>query len=288
MTEEQVRKTRHLKTITIVSGSRENAARYIHAHLQDRDRILCPEQEFSLYDKFGTVTYSAEENVQSFHDALQTAQEILESPNVLQLYVRSAAGCEFSREVLAQLDTDLICHIADADTFPAVIGITGSPDSVRVSLSEILKERGFLVFRYAEIYQTLLHSNNSMIEKFYEVAPEIFDDYECDWTRLNHDCMNLLMRRDPLLRSFLTNVIHAHVQSEIVEQLMSAGTPAVIDSPTLIGSRLAKLCSVTVEVSPRQEDAQFRDRCDYVLTSDTDLDAFATKCLAFLSHLGIM
>ena len=32
----------------------------------------------------------------------------------------------------------------------------------------------------------------------------------------------------------------------------------------------------------------FRERCDYVLSNNGTLDAFATNCLAFLDTIGIM
>ena len=77
---------------------------------------------------------------------------------------------------------------------------------------------------------------------------------------------------------------------------------------------LAELCDVTVAVTAPEEDrvrrlmardgisgeyarsriaaqhndAWFREKCDYVLVNDGELDAFATKCVAFLRELGIM
>lgn len=281
MTAEASRKAQHLKSITIVSGSRENAARYIFAHLRSRDRILCPEQELSVYDSFGTQGYSAGEDAASLRSALDTALRILESPNFPRLFLRSVASCRIAREVSGQLQTDVAVHIVDADTFPPVIGITGSFGAGKTGLLNRLEERGFRIFRSEEIYQKLLHSNSAMIDKFYEVEPAMFDDEVCDWTRLNMESLRLILRRDPLLRDFLTNVIHAHVRQEIVAQLMALHTPAVIESPALFESKLAKICSVAVEVAVRREEARFRERCDYILTSDTDLDAFATNVLHF-------
>jgi dephospho-CoA kinase len=41
-------------------------------------------------------------------------------------------------------------------------------------------------------------------------------------------------------------------------------------------------------IAAQHTEDWFRERCDHVLVNDGDLDAFATKCLAFLRQVAIM
>ena len=41
-------------------------------------------------------------------------------------------------------------------------------------------------------------------------------------------------------------------------------------------------------IAAQHDENWFRQRCGYVLENSGNLDAFATKCLAFLQSLGIM
>ena len=89
---------------------------------------------------------------------------------------------------------------------------------------------------------------------------------------------------------------------------------AAIDAIALFEGGLAELCDVTVAVTAPVEDrvrrlmtrdgigedyarsriaaqhdeSWFRQRCDHVLVNDGTLDAFATKCVAFLRAIGII
>ena len=87
-----------------------------------------------------------------------------------------------------------------------------------------------------------------------------------------------------------------------------------IDAIALFESGMDSLCDVTVAVTAPKEqriarlmaregiteeyarnriaaqhsDDWFREKCDHVLENDGKLDAFATKCLAFLREIGII
>ena len=100
----------------------------------------------------------------------------------------------------------------------------------------------------------------------------------------------------------------------MLRQLGAQTTLAAIDAIGLFEGGLAELCDVTVAVTAPEEirvqrlmkrdgiseeyararitaqhdDAWFREHCDYVLENDGEMDAFATKCVAFLRTFGIM
>ena len=100
----------------------------------------------------------------------------------------------------------------------------------------------------------------------------------------------------------------------MLRQLETKPRLAAIDAIGLFEGGLAELCHVTVAVTAPEElrvarlmardniseeyarsriaaqhrEDWFRERCDYILVNDTEKDAFATKCLAFLRQLGII
>ena len=104
------------------------------------------------------------------------------------------------------------------------------------------------------------------------------------------------------------------MKEEVLRRLETAPQLAGIDAIGLFEGGLSELCDVTVAVTAPEEarvrrlmardhiseeyaririraqhdESWFRERCDYVLTNDSNIDAFATKCLAFLYTLGIM
>jgi dephospho-CoA kinase len=41
-------------------------------------------------------------------------------------------------------------------------------------------------------------------------------------------------------------------------------------------------------IAAQHEEDWFREKCGYILENNSNLDAFATKCLAFLAYIGIM
>ena len=112
----------------------------------------------------------------------------------------------------------------------------------------------------------------------------------------------------------LNAITHAAVKKEVLRRLESQPRLAAIDAIGLFEGKLAELCDVTVAVTAPTEDrvkrlmnrdgiseeyarsriaAQhddrwFQDRCGFILENNSNLDAFATKCLAFLTHIGIM
>ena len=41
-------------------------------------------------------------------------------------------------------------------------------------------------------------------------------------------------------------------------------------------------------IAAQHDETWFRQRCDHVLENDSTIDAFATKCVAFLRTIGII
>jgi dephospho-CoA kinase len=112
----------------------------------------------------------------------------------------------------------------------------------------------------------------------------------------------------------LNRITHGAVKSEVLRRLAAHSGLAAIDAIALFEGGLAELCDVTVAVTAPAEDrvarlmardgitedyarqriaAQhsddwYRKKCDYVLENVGTLDAFSTKCVAFLKQISIM
>ena len=133
---------------------------------------------------------------------------------------------------------------------------------------------------------------------------------------LNRKKLGAIVFADEKALLDLNRITHAAVKQEVLRRLDNApgGVPIAIDAIALFEGGLAELCDVTVAVCAPVEDrvkriilrdgiseeyarnridAQhpddwFRSKCDYTLENDGKLDAFATKCVAFLRNICIM
>ncbi len=78
--------------VLIVSGSREQAAEYIHKVWQPGDRVLCFREELALYADCAPLAYGEEGNVNTLSAGLFEALRILDDPNVRTVYARCPEG----------------------------------------------------------------------------------------------------------------------------------------------------------------------------------------------------
>ena len=78
--------------VVIVAGSRQAAANYIHAHYQFGDRVLCFEEELSLYEGCNPLSYGLESDVQTLSAGLFSALRELDDPAVHMVYARCPEG----------------------------------------------------------------------------------------------------------------------------------------------------------------------------------------------------
>ena len=190
-----------------------------------------------------------------------------------------------------------------------IIGITGGTGCGKTTLLNMIRDRGGLVLDCDAIYHELLRTDSKMLAAIEQRFPGVVEE-----TGLNRKKLGSIVFSDADALLDLNRITHAAVKNEVLRRLEAKPTLAAIDAIGLFEGGLAELCDVTVAVvAPTedrvrrlmardgisedyarsrisaQHDAQwFRDRCAYVLENDTNLDAFATKCLAFLDTMGIM
>ena len=102
--------------VVIVSGSREKAASYIHAHYAPGDRVLCFQEELPLYEGCNPLSYGMESQVETLSAGLFSALRELDDPHVNKVYARCPTGEGVAYAVQNRLKKAAAFHIIDAET----------------------------------------------------------------------------------------------------------------------------------------------------------------------------
>ena len=190
-----------------------------------------------------------------------------------------------------------------------IIGITGGTGCGKTTLLNLIRDRGGMVLDCDAIYHELLQKDVQMLGAIESRFPGVVEAGQ-----LNRKKLGAIVFADSDALLDLNRITHAAVKQEVLRRLETAPQLAAIDAIGLFEGGLAELCDVTVAVTApvedrvvrlmkrdgitedyarsriaAQHDAQwFRDRCSHLLVNDSNLDAFATKCLAFLDTMDIM
>ena len=190
-----------------------------------------------------------------------------------------------------------------------IIGITGGTGCGKTTLLNEIRKLGGTVLDCDAIYHELLRTDEAMLSAIENRFPGVVEDGS-----LNRKKLGGIVFADEQALLDLNAITHGAVKREVLRQLEAKPALAAIDAIGLFEGGLAELCHVTVAVTaPREdrirrlmqrdgiseeyarsridaqhEDRWFRKKCDCVLENAGQLDAFATKCLAFLNTLGIM
>ena len=190
-----------------------------------------------------------------------------------------------------------------------IIGITGGTGCGKTTLLEEIRKLGGLVLDCDAIYHDLLKTDKAMLAAIDARFPGVVEAGS-----LNRKKLGAIVFSDEQALLDLNAITHAAVRQEVLRQLEEKPALAAIDAIGLFEGGLAELCDVTVAVTAPVEDrvqrlmqrdgipeeyarsriaaqhsdSWFCDNCDHVLENDGKLDAFATKCIAFLHTLGIM
>ena len=190
-----------------------------------------------------------------------------------------------------------------------IIGITGGTGCGKTTLLEQIRQQGGLVLDCDQIYHQLLTTDTAMLSSIEDRFTGTVENGV-----LNRKKLGAIVFSDEKALLDLNQITHSAVKAEILRRLQDAPKFAAIDAIGLFEGGLAQLCDVTVAVTaPTQDrirrlmardgiseeyarkriaaqhtDDWFREKCDHVLTNNGNMDAFATKCLAFLQDIGIM
>lgn len=190
-----------------------------------------------------------------------------------------------------------------------IIGITGGTGCGKTTLLELIRQQGGLVLDCDAIYHGLLKTDKEMLSAI---------DARFPGTVVNgvlvRKKLGAIVFADEKALGDLNRITHAAVKQEVLRQLESRPALAAIDAIGLFEGGLAELCQLTVAVTAPTElriqrliardgiseeyarariaaqhgSEWYQAKCDYVLENAGDIDAFATKCLAFFRQIGII
>ena len=104
--------------VLIISGSREAAAKYIQEHFEVGDRVLCFEEELSLYENCEPLAYGKETDVNTLSAGLFAALRELDDPAVKRVFARCPVGGGVAYAVQNRLKKAAGFHIIDAEEKP--------------------------------------------------------------------------------------------------------------------------------------------------------------------------
>lgn len=190
-----------------------------------------------------------------------------------------------------------------------ILGITGGSGSGKTTLLNIIRDHGGLVLDCDAIYHELLRTDKALLRAIDTRFPGTVENGMLDRKKLG-----TIVFSDEKALLDLNAITHAAVKQEVLRRLEKAPALAAIDAIGLFEGGLAELCDVTVvvtapetqrvarlmaregisaeyakkRIAAQHKDSWFREKCAYVLENDGKIDAFATKCLAFLRDVCIM
>lgn len=190
-----------------------------------------------------------------------------------------------------------------------IIGITGGSGCGKTTLLNEIRKLDGLVLDCDEIYHELLKSDREMLDSIENRFPGVVEN-----GMLNRKKLGSIVFADEEALLDLNRITHSAVKREVLRRLETNPRLAAIDAIGLFEGELAELCHVTVAVTAPEEarirrlmqrdgisedyarsriaaqhdESWFRENCRYTLENDGEIDAFATKCVAFLHTIGIM
>jgi L-threonylcarbamoyladenylate synthase len=295
--------------VLIVDGDLPAATAYIRKHFVPGNRVLCFEEELETFADFAPLAYGRESDPDSLMAGLFAALRKIDDPGIGTVFARCPKGSGKNLAVQNRLQKAAGFTVVNARSKHFILGITGGSGCGKTTLLELIREQGGVVFDCDKIYHELLIKDADMLETLVQRFPDAFENGS-----LNRKKLGQIVFSDSKALADLNKITHSAVKQELLRRFPAAPSLIAIDAIGLFEGELAELCDMTVAVTApedvrirrliardgiteeyarkrihaQHDNAWFREHCDHVLENCGELDAFATKCLAFLRNLAII
>ena len=295
--------------VLIVDGDLLAAERYIRENYRPGNRVLCFEEELEVFADFAPLAYGRKSDTDSLLAGLFAALRELDDPAIGTVFARCPTGSGKALAVQNRLGKAAAFHHVNPREKHTVIGITGGSGCGKTTLLNTVRSFGGTVLDCDAIYHHLLKWDTEMLTAIEARFPGAVEN-----GALNRKKLGNVVFSDEQALLDLNKITHSAVKQAVLDRIPLTPSLVAIDAIGLFEGGLAELCDVTVAVTAPVEmrvqrlmqrdgitedyarsriaaqhsDTWFRERCDYVLENAGEMDAFATKCVAFLQKFGIM
>ena len=295
-------------SVVIVTGSRQDAARWVNAHWKPGDRVLCFEEELPLYNNCNPLSYGREGDPATLSAGLFDALRRLDDPSIGTVYARCPQDDGIGLAVRNRLSKAAAFQTVHAQA-PYVLGITGGTGCGKTTLLKAVEALGGSVIDCDRVYHDLLQEDAALVQAIEDRFPGTVEGGV-----LQRKKLGAIVFSDPEALKDLNVITHHGVKTKVEEMLSKSTGLVAIDAIGLFESGLAHLCHTTVAVTAPTEDrvrrlmardgiteeyarsriaaqpenGYFSALCSHTLENTGTEADFQNKCLAFLQSVGIM
>ena len=295
--------------VLIVEGDLPAAVSYVKKHWVPGNRVLCFHEELEAFAPFAPLAYGREHDPDTLMAGLFAALRELDDPAIGTVFARCPRGSGKALAVQNRLAKAAGFTYVNPREKSFIIGITGGTGCGKTTALNAVRELGGTVIDCDEVYHRLLQYDQGMLSRIARRFPGTVEDGVLDRKKLGS---TVFADAGALLD--LNKITHSAVKEEVLRLLPPYPALVAIDAIGLFEGGLAELCDTTVAVTAPEKDriarlmeregiseeyaasriaAQksndyFASACDHTLENNENLDAFATKCLAFFTELAII
>ena len=293
----------------IVEGDLPAAVSYVKQHWVPGNRVLCFDEELGAFAPFAPLAYGKERDPDSLMAGLFAALRELDDPAIGTVFARCPKGSGKALAVQNRLAKAAGFTYVKTRQKHFIIGITGGTGCGKTTALNAVRDLGGTVIDCDQVYHRLLKDDWEMLSHIARRFPGTVEDGVLDRKKLGSI---VFADADALLD--LNRITHSAVKEEVLRLLPAFPSLIAIDAIGLFEGGLAELCDTTVAVTAPEKDriarlmaregitqeyaasrvaaqksnAYYASLCAHTLENNGNLDAFATKCLAFFMELAII
>ena len=238
-------------SLTVVNGSKEDFISFINNNPHFADFVLCFEGEENDMP-LPAVTFGTEDDPFSQAKRLFDAFRELDEKGAKKVLVRSPSRDGVGLGVCNRLYRAAGFRFISPEQ-GIITGLTGESGSGKSTVSDILKEKGYVIIDADKIAREIMKPDSPVIEKIRQAFGEdiILPDGE-----INRRLLAARAFKDNESKCLLDSITHPEIVrlcKERAEEETAKGKNVIIDAPLLFTSGLWSICHRTVKVFAPEE-----------------------------------